>query len=115
MGVLGNNDDTPMGCLREQVGQGGQRLDKYLKKTYHKRQQQLFENHLLTNGELRNLLAGIEVDQRPNRKGWLIRVDDIYRIELSTIEFCDVIDEISVFFLRKLGELLPDNRNVFRN
>ena len=115
-GVLRGNNDTPKKHSKVPVGQGGQKLDNCLKKTYHERQLQLFENHLLNKRDLRDLLPGIAVDTRQNRRGWLIRVaDDGQIIELTTIEFCNVIDKISVFFLGKLRALRSDNRDVFCN
>ena len=34
---------------------------------------------------------------------------------MNGTDFCDVIDEISVFFLRKLGEISQENREAFGN
>ena len=111
-GVLRNNDDTPMKHKRVQVGRGEQNYNNFLWQTYHEIQHDLFANHLLRIDELSYLLHGINVNPDENRKGYLIRADGV---ELSSIEFCDVIDEISIFFLQKLGGLSPKQRVIFSN
>ena len=115
MGVLRHEDDTPMANQNHPVGQGGRKLNKKLSNIYHEKQRQLFENHLLTQKQLRDLLPDIKVDPDENRKGYLLRYDGIKWNQLNSTEFCDVIDEVSVFFLRKLGKLRQDNRETFRN
>ncbi|CAH3145163.1 unnamed protein product [Porites lobata] len=114
-GVLRNNDDTPMKHKVVQVGRGGQNYNNFLGQTYHEIQHNLFANHLLKIDEspsLTNLLHGINVNPDENRKGYLIRADGV---ELSSIEFCNVIDEISIFFLQKLGGLRPRQRVILSN
>ena len=109
--ILRGETDTPMRHNDVPVPRGGRRLDKLWNQIYHEEQYNLFANHLLTIEELRNLLPGIEVDPHRNRRGYLIRRIGVSRNELNCIEFCNVIDEISVVFFKKLRELsLPGFR-----
>ena len=103
--ILRGKKDTPMRHREVQVPRGTLRRDKLWNQNYHEEQYNLFSNHLLTIEELRNLLPGIEVDPHENRRGYLIRHVGVSRNELNCIEFCNVIDEISVFFFKKLREL----------
>ena len=103
--VLREKTDTPMRHNDVPVPRGGRRRDKLWNQIYHEEQSNLFANHLLTIEELRNLLPGIKVDPDENRRGYLIRHVGVSRNELNCIEFCNVIDEISVFFFKKLREL----------
>ena len=114
--ILRGKKDTPMRHREVQVPRGTLRRDKLWNQNYHEEQYNLFSNHLLTIKELRNLLPDIEVDSHENRRGYLIRHVGLNRNELNCIELCNVIDEISVFFFKKLRELcLHDNRETFRH
>ena len=113
--ILRGKKDTPMRHKNVQVPRGERRLNKLWNQYYHEDQYNLFSNHLLTIEELRNLFPDIEVDPHENRRGYLIRHIGVNRKELNCIDFCDVIDEISVFFFEKLKELyLHDNCETFR-
>ena len=114
--ILRGKKDSPMRHKNVQVPRGGRRLDKLWNQYYHEEQYNLFSNHLLTIEELRNLLPDdIEVDPHENRRGYLIRRIGVKTNELNCIEFCNVIDEISVFFFEKLRELYRhDNCETFR-
>ena len=114
-GVLRHNDDTPMAHQNHPAEQGGRKLNKNLSDFYHDKQRQLFEDHLLTHEELRDLLPDIKVDPDKNRKGYILHHDGIKWNQLNGTDFCNVIDEISVFFLRELKKLSQENREAFRN
>lgn len=112
--ILRGKKDTPMRHKEVQVPEGERKLNiKLWNQIYHKEQCNLFSNHLLEIKELSNLLPDI----RLNRKGYLMRraAAGVSWNELNRIEFCNVIDKISVFFFKKLGELRPDNRETFRH
>ena len=109
--ILRGKKDTPMRHKKVPVPAGERKLDKLWIQIYHEEQCNLFSNHLLEIKELRNLLHGIKL----NRKGDLIRRAGVNWNELNCIQFCNVIDKISVFFFEKLGELRPDNRETFRH
>ena len=103
--ILRGKKDAPMRHKDVPVKRGERRLDKLRNQIYHEEQYNLFSNHLLTIEELGNLLPDIEVDPNENRRGRLIRHVGVNRNELNCIEFCNVIDEISVFFFKKLRQL----------
>ena len=115
LGVLRHDDDTPMAHQNHPAGQGGQKLNKKMSDIYHEKQRQLFDNHLLTHEELRDLLPDIKVDPDVNRKGYILHHDGIKWNQLNGTDFCNVIDEISVFFFGELKKLSPENREAFRN
>ena len=77
LGVLRHDDDTPMAHQNHPAGQGGRKLNKKLSDVYHEKQRQLFEDHLLTHEELRDLLRDIKVDPDENRKGYILHHDGI--------------------------------------
>ena len=94
MGVLRHNDDTPMAHQNHPAGQGGRKLNKKLSDIYHDKQRQLFEDHLLTHKELRDLLRDIKVDPDKNRKGYILHHDGIKWNQLNSTDFCNVIDSV---------------------
>ena len=110
--ILRGKKDTPMRHKKVPVPEGEQKLDKLWIQIYHEEQSNLFSNHLLEIKELRNLFRGIKL----NRKGYLIGHTGKNWNELNSIEFCNIIDKISVFFFKKLKELcLFGNRETFRH
>ena len=109
--ILRATKDTPMRHKKAvSVPPGEQRLDKLWNQIYHEEQDNLFAKHLLKKEELRDLLPDIEV-----HKGYISRRDGKKLYQLNRIEFFNVIDKISVFFLGKLEKLRPNNRQTFRN
>jgi len=109
--ILRGKKDTPMRHKEVPVPRGEGKLDELWIQIYHKEQSYLFSNYILKIDELRKLLSGIKL----NRKGNLIRRASVSWNELNCIQFCNVIDKISVFFFKKLGELRPHNRETFRH
>ena len=105
--ILRGTKDTPVRHKGALVPPGEQRLDKLWNQIYHEEQDNLFKNHLLKKEELRDLLRDIQV-----QKGYLFHRDGN---QLNPIEFFNVIDKISVFFLGKLGKLRPNNLQTFGN
>ena len=107
--ILRGKKDTPMRHKEVPVPEGERKLDKLWIQIYHEEQSYLFSNYFLKIDDLRNLLPGIKL----NRKGNLIRRGG--GNELNSIQFCNEIDKISVFFFKKLRELcLFGNRETFR-
>ena len=109
--ILRGKKDTPMRHKEVPVPEGERKLDKLWIQIYHEEQSYLFSHYFLKIDDLRNLLPGIKL----NRKGNLIRRGSESWNELNSIQFCNEIDKISVFFFKKLRELcLFGNRETFR-
>ncbi|KAM7450850.1 hypothetical protein ABFA07_001543 [Porites harrisoni] len=102
-----DDGNTPMNDnVRDSIQEKQRQIKNKLmrKKHYHEEQCKLFK--VVLQQEFQEFFPDIIIDER---KGYLYRSGKV----LKTTEFCNVIDEISAYFLKNLETLCPDNHQRF--
>lgn len=102
-----DDGNTPMNDnVRDSIQEKQRQIQNKLmrKKHYHEEQCKLFK--VVLQQEFQEFFPDIIIDER---KGYLHRSGKV----LKTTEFCNVIDEISAYFLKNLETLCPDNYQRF--
>lgn len=96
-GTLSNLETTPVRDKQDTGGQQGtQRSDRRIQKQYHNTQHDLFSSDSVLSQKCKSLFPQIKLKE--NKKGSFFHRDT--ENKLTTVEYCNVIDEITTDYIR---------------
>ena len=108
-GIIRHQEDTPMAHNKDSGGKRGQvKKNKQWHKDYHELQHELFMGPL--NQKIQTLFPTIVIKDDGEKRGYLFRNTGNGEQELTAIQFCNVIDDVTWHLLKNLTALEKDGQ-----